>query len=88
MIPDEPSMNDTEQATHRPIRSFVVRAGRMTVGQARALDDLWPRFGVEYTPAPLDLDALFARRALRTLEIGFGTGEHLAALAAAHPERD
>ena len=78
-------MNERE---HRPIRSFVVRAGRMTTGQARALEDLWPRYGVEYSPAPLALDSLFGRRAPRTLEIGFGNGEHLAALAAAHPERD
>jgi tRNA (guanine-N7-)-methyltransferase len=73
---------------HRPIRSFVMRAGRMTSGQARALEDLWPRYGVEFSPAPLSLDALFGRQAPRTLEIGFGNGEHLAALAAAHPERD
>ena len=73
---------------HRPIRSFVMRAGRMTTGQARALDELWPRYGVEYTPAPLSLDELFGRRAPRTLEIGFGNGEHLASLARAHPERD
>jgi len=65
-----------------------VRAGRMTAGQARALEDHWPRYGVEHTAQPLDLDALFGRRAPRTLEIGFGNGEHLAALAAAHPERD
>jgi len=74
--------------THRPIRSFVMRAGRMTSGQSRALDELWPRYGVEYTPAALSLDTLFGRRAPRTLEIGFGNGEHLASLAAAHPERD
>ncbi len=73
---------------HRPIRSFVMRAGRMTSGQARALEDLWPRYGVEFSAAPLSLDALFGRQAPRTLEIGFGNGEHLAALAAAHPERD
>jgi tRNA (guanine-N7-)-methyltransferase len=78
-------MSDTG---HRPIRSFVMRAGRMTSGQARALEDLWPRYGVEFSPAPLSLDALFGRQAPRTLEIGFGNGEHLAALAAAHPERD
>ena len=65
-----------------------MRAGRMTSGQARALEDLWPRYGVEFSPAPLSLDALFGRQAPRTLEIGFGNGEHLAALAAAHPERD
>jgi tRNA (guanine-N7-)-methyltransferase len=73
---------------NRPIRSFVVRAGRMTDGQSRALDELWPRYGVEYAPAPLDLGALFGREAPRSLEIGFGNGEHLASLARAHPERD
>ena len=76
------------EPSHRPIRSFVMRTGRMTSGQTRALEDLWPRYGVEFSPAPLDLDALFGRRAPRTLEIGFGNGEHLASLAAAHPERD
>jgi tRNA (guanine-N7-)-methyltransferase len=60
----------------------------MTSGQARALEELWPRYGIEYAPAPLALDQVFGRRAPRTLEIGFGNGEHLAALAAAHPERD
>ena len=77
-----------DEKHHRPIRSFVMRAGRMTVGQSRALDELWPNYGVEYSPAPLSLDALFGRHAPRSLEIGFGNGEHLAALAAAHPERD
>ena len=65
-----------------------MRAGRMTAGQSRALEDLWPRFGVDYSATPLDLPALFGRDAPRTLEIGFGNGEHLARLAAAHPERD
>jgi len=73
---------------NRPIRSFVMRTGRMTVGQTRALEELWPRYGVEFSPEPLSLDALFGRTASRTLEIGFGNGEHLAALATAHPERD
>ncbi len=76
------------EPAHRPIRSFVMRAGRMTTGQSRALEELWPRFGVEYSSEPLSLDTLFGRRAPRTLEIGFGNGEHLASLATAHPERD
>jgi tRNA (guanine-N7-)-methyltransferase len=78
-------MNETSK---RPIRSFVMRAGRMTSGQSRALKELWPRYGVDYAKEPLDFDRLFGRHAPRTLEIGFGNGEHLAALAAAHPERD
>src|SRR6478736_3777268 len=73
---------------NRPIRSFVMRTGRMTAGQTRALEELWPRYGVEFLPAVLSLDELFGRVAPRTLEIGFGNGEHLASLAAAHPERD
>jgi len=50
--------------------------------------ELWPLWGVEFSPAPLDLDALFGRRASRVLEIGIGDGETLLALAAAHPGRD
>ena len=73
---------------NRPIRSFVMRTGRMTVGQTRALEELWPRYGVEFSAEPLSMDLLFGRAAPRTLEIGFGNGEHLAALAAADPERD
>ncbi len=60
----------------------------MTDAQRRALDELWPRYGVDFSPAPLDLDALYGRRASRSVEIGFGNGAHLAALAASHPERD
>jgi tRNA (guanine-N7-)-methyltransferase len=72
----------------RAIRSFVVRAGRMTVAQERAWVELWPRFGLEGTDAPLDFVAAFGREAPRTLEIGFGNGESLVALATGHPERD
>jgi tRNA (guanine-N7-)-methyltransferase len=82
----------------RSIRSFVTRAGRITPAQQRALDELWPKYGVPPAPGaapdapesaePLELAALFGRDAPRTLEIGFGNGENLAALAAAHPERD
>jgi tRNA (guanine-N7-)-methyltransferase len=72
----------------RTIRSFVVRAGRMTVAQERAWQELWPRYGVATGTAPLDLAAVFGRDAPRTLEIGFGNGESLVALASVHPERD
>jgi tRNA (guanine-N7-)-methyltransferase len=82
-------MNDpTEFPRRRSIRSYVVRAGRMTDGQQRAMAVLWPRFGVPYDVTPLDLDALFGRRARRVLEIGFGNGDHLASMAAANPDTD
>jgi tRNA (guanine-N7-)-methyltransferase len=73
---------------HRPIRSFVLRAGRVTEAQERALGDLWPLYGVDFTGAPLNLDQIFGRSATRCLEIGFGTGEVLGSLAKAHPEND
>jgi tRNA (guanine-N7-)-methyltransferase len=72
----------------RPIRSFVTRAGRITAGQQRALEELWPQYGVEFSQLPLELPQLFGRSAPVTLEIGFGNGDNLAQLARAHPERD
>jgi tRNA (guanine-N7-)-methyltransferase len=71
----------------RSIRSFVIRTGRITAAQERALEALWPKYGLELT-APLDFVKLFGRRAPLTVEIGFGNGENLARMAAAHPERD
>jgi tRNA (guanine-N7-)-methyltransferase len=77
------------EASHpRSIRSFVVRGGRTTEAQSRALRELWPRYGVAFAAQQLDLDAVFGRAAPRVLEIGFGNGEHLASLAAAHPTHD
>jgi tRNA (guanine-N7-)-methyltransferase len=72
----------------RSIRSFVMRGGRITEAQQRALDSLWPRYGIAFEPAPLDFAATFGREAPVTLEIGFGNGENLAAQAAIHPQRN
>ena len=72
----------------RPIRSFVRREGRITKAQERALTELWPRYGVDAGDAPLDFRALFGRAAPVHVEIGFGNGAALVALAAAHPEND
>ncbi len=78
----------TESAHPRSIRSFVTRAGRITAAQERALTELWPKYGVAADSEPLELERLFTRAAPCTLEIGFGNGENLAALARSHPERD
>jgi tRNA (guanine-N7-)-methyltransferase len=72
----------------RAIRSYVLRAGRITAAQQRALDELWPRYGIGFEPHELDLTQLFGRVASRTLEIGFGNGEHLLQRALAQPEQD
>src|ERR1700682_3918407 len=73
---------------HRHIRSFVLRAGRMTPAQERALTELWPSYGVDLGDDPLDLEAIFGRRAPRCLEIGFGVGEVIGSLAESHPHID
>ena len=70
----------------RRIRSFVLRQGRMTTAQNRALDELLPKYSLP--EGPLDLPKLFGRDARRTLEIGFGNGDALAELARRHPEED
>ncbi|MGQ0428520.1 MAG: tRNA (guanosine(46)-N7)-methyltransferase TrmB [Gammaproteobacteria bacterium] len=77
-----------EPGLRKPVRSFVLRGGRITPAQKRALAELLPRFGIPFTPAPLDLDAVFARRARRFMEIGFGDGAQLVAQAAAAPGTD
>jgi tRNA (guanine-N7-)-methyltransferase len=73
---------------HRPIRSFVLRQGRMSNAQTRALETLLPRWGIPYQNTLLDLDAAFGRVAPKILEIGFGMGDSTAAIAAAHPQND
>jgi tRNA (guanine-N7-)-methyltransferase len=74
---------------HRAVRSFVRREGRLTRGQQRALDALWPRYGVDPgEDEVLDLAAVFGRSAPKVLEIGFGNGELLCELASGHPEND
>ncbi len=72
----------------RPVRSFVLREGRLTDGQRQALEQLWERYGLERTGGALDPQAVFGRDAPRVLEIGYGMGQSLAAMAAAAPDKD
>ncbi|WP_250439341.1 tRNA (guanosine(46)-N7)-methyltransferase TrmB [Caballeronia sp. AZ1_KS37] len=81
-------VNENATLRHRRIRSFVTRAGRVSSGQQRAIDDLGPRYVVPYTPQLADWDAHFGRHAPRVLEIGFGMGATTAEIAAARPGDD
>ena len=72
----------------RTVRSFVRRTGRLTAAQNRALEELWPRFGIDFPAEPLDLDRVFGRSAQRIVEIGFGDGQTLVQDAARHPQQD
>ncbi|MDP2241569.1 MAG: tRNA (guanosine(46)-N7)-methyltransferase TrmB [Burkholderiales bacterium] len=74
--------------THRSIRSYVLRQGRVSNAQQRAHDTLLPRYGIPFSPNAIDLDVVFNRSAPKILEIGFGMGETTAEIAANHPEND
>ncbi|HTA65683.1 MAG TPA: tRNA (guanosine(46)-N7)-methyltransferase TrmB [Xanthomonadaceae bacterium] len=72
----------------RQIRSFVLREGRLTPSQERAMRELWPKYGVDYAGEPRALHTLFGRVAPCVLEIGFGNGDALLHAAIADPLRN
>ncbi len=72
--------------THRPIRSFVMRGGRLTVAQQHALDELWPHYGIEQRETVLDSDDYFDQQADIIVEIGFGNGKSTWRMAQLEPD--
>ncbi len=84
----EAPTEDAEATQHR-IRSFVLRQGRLTKGQARALETGLPKFGISYTPEIMNLNQKFSRiDSKKILEIGFGMGETTAKIAQTLPACD
>ncbi len=74
---------------NRRIRSFVLRQGRVTKGQANALETQWPKHGLEYGLQTIDLNTVFNRTSSKKiLEIGFGMGETTAKIAHTLPDYD
>jgi len=70
------------------IRSYVLRQGRTTPAQKRALEELFPKFGIDFSATPLSQESVFHRKAPLILEIGSGMGETTAEIAQTHPEAD
>lgn len=82
-------LDATDETPKRKIRSFVLRQSRCTTGQARALETAWPKFGIEFEQAKLDLNATFGRvDSPKVLEIGFGMGDATAKIAKTLPNSD
>ena len=82
-------MTQSEQPFQRKIRSFVMRAARMTDGQKNSLDRNWAKYGLSLANGALDIDETFQRpQADTVLEIGFGMGDSLVEMAAAAPEKN
>jgi tRNA (guanine-N7-)-methyltransferase len=81
--------SNLEDLKNRRIRSFVLRQGRLTKGQARALELQWPKYGVEYGLQSIDLNQIFGRiDSKKIFEIGFGMGESTAKIAQTLPDCD
>jgi len=72
----------------KSIRSYVVRAGRMTDGQRNAFENSWAKYGLKLADGPIDTDNLFGRTGTKVLEIGFGMGDSLLKMAEAEPDTD
>lgn len=77
-----------EQKHMRTVKSFVLRAGRMTEGQQKAMEAVWPEMGLELQQGMLDLNEVFGREAPVVLEIGFGMGDSLVEMAKDQPEKN
>lgn len=88
--PDKTPDNDNGEqiTTRRGVRSFVIRQGRMTDGQKKAYERLWPTYGLTREQGVIDPRIVFGREAWLNLEIGFGMGRSLVEMAEAAPEQD
>jgi tRNA (guanine-N7-)-methyltransferase len=90
------SVSDTDESSFlikpefkpKSIRSFVIRAGRITAGQKNAFDRYWPQLGLSLFAGPIDPTAVFSRSALLVVEIGFGMGDSLLAMARNEPDKN
>lgn len=87
-IPENTPENTVPEEHKRSIRSFVLRQGHMTAAQQRAIDTMWPQFGVDFQDAPLDLNRAFGRDNPKVLEIGFGMGVATVEIAKRLPDTD
>lgn len=72
----------------KPIRSYVIRGGRMTDGQKKAFDHAWESYGLSLFDGAFDHQAVFGRKAPLVVEVGFGMGDSLLEMAKAQPDSD
>jgi tRNA (guanine-N7-)-methyltransferase len=86
--PSRDKPGTTENPYRRTVRSYVLRAGRVTEGQRRALEELWPLYGIDPGDDTLDFNALFDNEQPVVMEIGFGNGEATWRMAKACPEEN
>lgn len=83
---DSTDSNESNKPYQREIRSFVIRDGRITPGQIKALEEYWPIYGYDLAEEPVDISLPFLTEKPVVLEIGFGMGDSLYEMAAKAPE--
>jgi len=89
VVENTDSADNTEKPQYRRgIKSFVIRAGRLTKGQEGGLERQWPTMGMELSDGPIDPPTVFGRDGHVVLEIGYGMGQSLVKMAEAAPEKD
>ena len=88
MTENQETIQTEQDKRLRKIRSFVKREGRLTKGQAAAIEKYWPQMGLNHSKQLLDLNQVFGRQAPRVVEIGFGMGKSLVEMAANETDHD
>lgn len=88
MVTESIVNNDTNERIRREIRSFVLRQGKITNGQQKALEELMPTYGIDYQGEQISLDEIFARKSDKIIEIGFGMGHATWQIAKNNPAND
>lgn len=87
-VDDQPTFEIKPEFKPKSIRSFVIRAGRITLSQKAAFDQWWPTYGLSLHNGLLNLSVLFEREAPTVLEIGFGMGDSLLEMARNEPDKN
>jgi tRNA (guanine-N7-)-methyltransferase len=82
------TMQQTKKIIIKPIKSFVLRQGKITTGQQNAINDLMPKYGIEFCDTSLDLNHIFGRNNPKIIEIGFGMGTATWQIARDNPNND
>jgi len=78
-------MTSIEKEPHPRIKSFAIRQGRATAGQQKAIDNSWDDYCLDPNKT-YNFSQVFGREAALIVEIGFGNGSSLAAMAEANPD--
>ncbi|MDG6778634.1 tRNA (guanosine(46)-N7)-methyltransferase TrmB [Thiomicrorhabdus sp. zzn3] len=85
---DTPTQELHQESEKRRIKSFVLRQGRLSASQQRAIDENWPKYGLTIEHGRLNFAEVFGREAPTIVEIGFGMGKSLAEMAEANPQQN